>query len=1782
MSVRNDSGANQTAVDAPPSTLNARFAEWVSSSPEAVAVIAGGSSLTYGALDRRSNQLARHLLALGVGRGDRVGVIMTRSTDLMVALLGVLKTGACYVPVDPGYPEERIAFICEDAAMAAVVTESALAADVALEVPLVRIDGDAAALDLESSDPLDVTPSPDDLCYVIYTSGSTGRPKGVMIEHAGVVNLLDVMAVRPGLAAGEVMVGLTTPAFDLSVPDLFLPILSGATLVLASAQEARDPFALAHLFEEARADLVQATPATWRMLLESGWEGRPTMRVVCGGEGYGADLVEALAPKVAALWNFYGPTETTVWSVCTELSATTSDPVPMGRPIANTTCYVLDEHGDPVPLGSPGELYLGGMGLARGYLGRDELTAERFVPNPFSEEPASRLYRTGDLVRYRADGSLVFLGRTDHQVKLRGYRIELGEIESALRNHPSVAQAVVVVRQDPLAGPQLVAYVVTVDDQTVGSDVLRDHVGRRLPTYMVPSAVVTLDAFPLTPNGKLDRAALPAPPSEGAAEGREFQALTLMERTLVGLWSGILGTTSIEPDDDFFQLGGHSLAAVRLVARIADATGVVVSPQLVFETPRLSDLAASIDRVSLASGPDSGPTAADRDAHRVHPGDLGHADLLAAAARGQSNVVDERLDDCFAFPMSPGQQRMWFLEQLQPEVGLYNMPFFRRVSGELSVDTLSKALTDLVARHEVLRTTYSQPAGEPVQIVHPPSPLKVVVSPRAPDAAEALERCRLEFMRPFDLLRGPQLRAFLVPYAENEALLGLGLHHIAVDGWSFEILLRDLDYLYRSHRDGTTATLPELAVQYGDVAVWQNSPQARLAADEQLDYWRAELAGAPPTTTLPYDRPRQRPFTHQGARRFYSFAPETYDSLRTLCRDEGVTPFVALTASVAYFLAIVADKSEVVLGTPIAGRDHPAVADVAGLFINTLPLRIHLDGKSDYRSVLTHVRETLMNGLAHQEVPFERVVEALNPPREAGRHPIFQIMVDVQAADRAPKSLGDHILKGVVVEKGPSRFDLGLTFVEGTELRVTNRVQHRPFRRGDHRPGRPKPRNTHPQRVQPPARPTQPRRAPFGQRAHTGGCRLQRHRPALREGRAVHDLFVQQVARTPDAVACEFGEDRLTYRELDAATNGVAAQLEEAGVAVGEIVGVCLDRSLAMPIALLGVLKAGAAYLPLDPSYPEERLRFMVEDASVRVVVTAGPEATGVAGVIAGAARVLTIDGVQEGDDAGPSAVKVTGSDLCYVIYTSGSTGTPKGVLVEHEGVVNLVHVVAETFQIDQTSRVLQFASPSFDASVTELLIPLCVGATVCGTSKAVLSAGPDLLRFMADHRITTATLPPSFLAVFGDAELPDLKTLCSAGEACPPDVAGRWAPGRRFLNGYGPTEATVAASYHVIEGGFADPGEQVPIGRPIANAQIYIVDDDLEPNPIGVPGEICIGGVGIARGYLGRDELTAARFIPDPFSTDAHARLYRTGDRGRWRPDGILEFLGRFDDQVKLHGYRIELGEIEQRLRDHPNVRDAAVIVREDVPGLPRLVAYVVPTPDHERKVELWPSLAEYLAVSLPSHMIPSVAIELDLLPLSANGKVVTARLPAPREHLGGQETVNGSQAEAEPSGQGLELRSEIARVYGDVLGIDPPGFSLDFFDLGGTSLLATKLFTRIEAEFDVQLPLAVLFECATVDALAEQIEAVGAEGTDVLANGEPPDDEFSILVTLQKGQPGSPTLFLVHQNTGRIHVYRDLVRALPGELSIYGLQAEGLDRKTTPLDDIPSHGRPLRGTHT
>jgi len=1616
--------------------------EWAARSPERPAVAGSGESLTYGELNARANWLARRLRALGVGPEVTVAVCLERSAALVLAELAVLKAGAAHVALDPAYPAERLAYMVEDSGAPVLLTRRELLDRLPAAGNVICVDEEPAG---EDAGNLEIPVDGGNPAYVIYTSGSTGLPKGVQISHANLANLAAWAAELYTLTPEDRATVVVSPSFDASQWEIWPLLAAGASLRVPDEETRTSPARLAVWMAEAAITVGFLPTPLAEAVLEEPWPAASRLRVLgCGGDR----LRRAPRPGTPfRLVNLYGPAECAVVSTGGEVAESAlpldGDPA-IGFAIAGARIHLLGRHGERVPMGAPGEIFIGGLGVGRGYLGRPALTAERFVPDPFADEPGARLYRTGDLGRFRPDGSLDFLGRIDRQVKIRGVRIELGEVEAALAALPAVREAVAEVRSLGAGAPVLVAWVVPREGEIDGRE-LAAALRRTLPETMVPTFFVPLAALPLTANGKIDRKALPDPAGlagEAAAEGPR----TATEEALAGIWSALLGVERVGIHDGFFELGGHSLLAARMISRVQAALGVELPLAELFANPTLGELALAVERTRGT----------------------------AVAAPPIPRVVRDGRDG--DLPLSFAQERLWFLERLAAGTPAghspaYNVPAFLRLRGPLDVEALRAALTGIARRHETLRTTFPEVGGEPVQRIAPPAPFPLAVADLAgaPDpAAAARRRAGEEAARPFDLQNGPLARAVLLRLAADDHVLGLTLHHAVTDGWSTEVLLRELTALYR----GTE--LPEPPVQYADYAVWQRSWLAGGTLAARLDHWCRRLQGAPAALELPADRPRPAVQSFRGGLARLPLGRDLSAALAALGRGRGATPFMTLLAAFQALLGRYTGRDDLLVGAPAANRGRPEVEGLIGFFVNLLALRAGLGGDPSFAELLDRTRRAALEDFAHDDLPFEKVVDAVAPGRDLSRAPLVQVVFALQPA-LPPLELAPGLrVELEEVHNGTSKFDLTLFVEEGADG-----FEARAEYASDLFDAATAGRLLGHLRVLLEGVAASPRTPVSELPLLTASERrlLTAEWSATAPGAEpflVHERIAEWAARAPERPALVAAGETLTYGEMDRRANRLAHALIARGAGPERVVAVCLERSPAAVVACLAALKAGAAYVPLDPVHPPERLAGMVADAGATVVLTREE----VAARVAFPAPVLALGGDDfEGFEefaASAPGVRPDPEGLAYVIFTSGSTGRPKGSGVRHAGLANLCVYYAATTGMGPEDRLSQVAAPGFDVAVGELWPTLAAGASLHFAPDEAIGSPPLLLDWLTREAVTICFLPtPLMELVIDEPAAADLgvRWFYTGGDRLTrrPPAAAAW----KLWNIYGPSECTVVSTSWVVE----PAGEGLPaIGVPVPGARVYLLDRGGLPTPPGVPGELWVGGVPVGRGYLGRPELTADRFRPDPFGPPG-ARLYRTGDLARFRADGRLDYLGRIDNQVKIRGFRVELGEVEAALLALPQVREGVVVAREYAPGDKRLVAYVV---GRDGGAPVPSELRDQLRRTLPEGMVPSAFVALPALPLSANGKVDRKALPAP----------DWESAETADAGPRTPVEEMLAGIWAELLGRGEVGVDDDFFESGGHSLLAARLTGRLRAAFGVELPLAEVFAHPTVASLARAVE--------------------------------------------------------------------------------------------
>jgi amino acid adenylation domain-containing protein len=1655
---------NDTAVEYPSEACLAQlFEDQVQRTPNHIALRCGAEELTYLQLNQQANQLGHYLKSKGIGSKSLVGLCVERSSQMIVALLAILKTGAAYVPLDPHYPAARLSFMLADSGAELLLTRIGMRGTIgAVGGSVIFLDGDERPWEQQPVTNVCSNHSAENLAYVIYTSGSTGQPKGVMVTHRNLVNMLSAMQCRFPLTGDDVLLALTTLSFDIAALELYLPLLSGACLALYEGAGA-DSRAVLRAVKDHGATIIQATPTTWRLLLEDeAHENLNGVRVLCGGEALNEELAAQLCNATAGVWNMYGPTETTVWSLTWQVRAAAGR-VSLGHPIDNTEIYILDRLMNLTPVGVPGELFIGGDGVARGYLHKPELTAERFVPNPFARSAGTRLYRTGDVCRYRRNGEVEYLGRTDHQVKVRGHRIELGEIESALMEQESVREAVAVVRADETHDQRLVAYFTTKQGLPSTFSELYSHLKARLPDYMMPSVLVHLDALPLTPNGKIDRSMLPVPDEMRPVLTDVYEtARTPVEEVLVKLWAEILRLKQVGIRDNFFELGGHSLLATRLITRIRDIYSVDLPLLAVFESPTIAEVAVRIE--------------AERE-----------------SGRGMALPPVSRVPRDQPLALSYAQQRLWFLAQLEPGSPFYNFPTIRRLIGPLDVTALRRALDEIVRRHDSLRTSFIEVSGRPVQVVLPHRPLELSVvdlrhlpaNERELEARRLAKACAIES---FDLAQPPLLRASLLRLGDQEHVLLLTIHHIISDGWSIGVFFREAIILYNAFREGKASPLSELKVQYADFAAWQQEWLQGAILDKQLAYWRNQLAGAPFVLDLPADHPRPPVQTYRGSVSPFTVPLEVTEALRELSQREGTTLFMTLLAAYYVLLYRYTGVDDLIVGSPTAGRNRSETEGLIGFFVNTLVLRTRLKGEMSFRELMREVRDVCLGAYANQDVAYQRLIEELQPERTLSHQALVQVMFHLRNAPRGRQTFKDVTMSGFQFEDdGISKVDLmlelsidanglfgtmqytGDLFEEATILRMIGHFQ-----------------TLLTEIVADPSRKVSALRLLSSTEEKELLTSWSQTRTISTPADCVHQLFEKQVQRTPDAFALIHEELRVTYRELNERSEQLAQYLRTIGVAPDILVGLLVERSINMIVSLLAVLKAGGAYLPLDPEYPDERLAFMLADSGTSVLLTQRHLRGHVPAAYSG--KTICLESLEMASRGLPTNISptVAPENAAYVIYTSGSTGRPKGVVVEHRSLVCRVVDMIEQYGLQPGDRHLQFISFGHDAFAEELFPTLASGGVLVLVDNVREVTPGELLEKCRSSGVSKWIMTASYwhqlveeLNIKGRALPPTLKVLVTGGESPSLEKLKLFKQLARqpikLINEYGPTEATIVTASHSLS--LNGDQSSITIGRPVANVQVYVVDPHDQPVPAMIPGELLIGGDALARGYLHSPDLTAEKFIPDSFGGVPGARLYRSGDRVRYLADGRLEFLGRLDSQIKVRGYRIELGEIEAALEKHECVREC-VVVGEQEAGGDRIIAYLVTNGTRLLDDTDW---QRYLSERLPSYMIPSAFVVLDSLPRSANGKVERKALPVP---------VFGSAAGPYVPPR-TEIEALLADIWREVLKVESISVHDNFFALGGHSLLAIQVLSRINAIIRQHMQVRQLFETPTIAGLAEQVSA-------------------------------------------------------------------------------------------
>ncbi|AIK38221.1 D-alanine--poly(phosphoribitol) ligase, subunit 1 [Bacillus pseudomycoides] len=1719
---------NQTMKESSFVSVPALIEKQVSKSPDSIAVICDGIELTYKELNEQVNQLAHFLLERGVQSKEFVALAFPRSVEMVIGMLAVLKTGAAYLPIDPEYPEDRITYILSDAKPACILTHSSVLGDLPNGDHITRVvlDNQDTKEELRgyqknNLDSFDGA-APLNPAYTIYTSGSTGKPKGVVVPMQSLSNFLLAMQDQFSLHVNDRLLAVTTFAFDISALEIYLPLISGASVQIAQKEAVQDSSALTEIIQKENITIMQATPTLWHALVTDYPERLIGLKVLVGGEALPSNLASRLKELNCHVTNLYGPTETTIWSTFMDMNEEESGTPSIGRPIWNTEVYVLDAGLQPVPPGVVGELYIAGTGLANGYLGRPELTAERFVANPFGKL-GTRMYRTGDLVKWRKDGSLDYVSRADHQIKIHGFRIELSEVETVLSQHPHVEQVVVIVREDRPGDKRLVAYIVPDADGNLDLVEIRTYAEGSLPGYMIPSAIMMMSELPLTPNGKINRKVLPAPDFNLLVSERV--ARNPQEEILCDLFAEVLSIARIGIDDNFFEIGGHSLLASRLMGRIRETLGVELGIGKLFESPTVAELVKQLDSTQ--------------------------------SARPAIQKVERPRE----VPLSFAQRRLWFLNCLEGPSPTYNIPVVIRMSGELNREALQAAFYDIVDRHETLRTIFPNTLGTSHQQIletNEANPTLIVTQTTDSELPKVLaEAVRYSF----NLAEEPAIRMELFEINPDEHVLLVLLHHIVGDGWSLNPLSRDIATAYQVHCKGESVQWKSLPVQYADYALWQQellgneSAQGSLIS-QQIEFWKEELKGLPAQLELPTDYQRPVETSYCGETIDFHVNPELHERLLELARKNGVSLFMILQSGLAALLTRLGAGTDIPIGSPIAGRSDDALGDIVGLFVNTLVLRTDTSGDPSFSELLSRVRKVNLSAYEHQDVPFERLVEVLNPVRSRNSHPLFQIMLAFQNTPEATLDIPNLETHLEIKSVGSSKFDMTIEISERSTSEGQPNGLHGLlefstdlFKRETAQKLVSRFIHLLEDAVEDPEQPIGRLEILDEEERQTvlekwnGGFQIA---PEM----TLPELFEKQVRLTPDATAVVFEDTTLTYEELNKRSNKLARLLIEKGVGPEQMVALAIPRSVDMVVSLLAVLKAGAGYLPLDPDYPSDRISFMLSDARPVCMITNTQvtiESAETVTIVVDDFKIMeTLNKYGEENIENVERIQpLSPLHIAYVIYTSGSTGRPKGVMIPHQNVIRLLGATDHWFQFDSEDVWTMFHSYAFDFSVWEIWGPLLYGGRLVVVPHTVSRSPREFLNLLVQEKVTVLNQTPSAFYQLMQADRENvelgqklsLRYVVFGGEALELSRLEDWYSRHpenspKLINMYGITETTVHVSYIELDQNIVSLRANSLIGCSIPDLKVYVLDNYLQPVPPGVVGEMYVAGAGLARGYLGRAGLTAERFIADPYGKPG-TRMYRTGDLARWCQDGTLDYIGRADHQIKIRGFRIELGEIEAVIMQHSHVEQVAVIVREDQPGDKRLVSYIVSS-EHVNIDTA--EMRQYVGLSLPDYMVPYAFVMISELPLTPNGKLDRKALPAPEFMVS---TIS--------RGPRTPKEEILCDLFTEVLNLPRIGIDDGFFDLGGHSLLAVQLMSRIREALGVELSIGSLFAVPTVAGLAEILEM----GTSQSA--------LDVILPLRTSGEELP-MFCVHPAGGLSWCYAGLMKSLGSNHPIYGVQARGI----------------------
>jgi surfactin family lipopeptide synthetase A len=1729
--------------------IHDRIAEQIRKHPEAIAFVSDNEKFTYEELDARSTNISSLIKESIVEQNSFIGVSMNRSSRVIETILGILKAGCAYLPLDPAYPKERLMDVLDDTRAPVVCVDSNFASlYTSSPARIICIDHEKTIANIMRPD--SGTDARNPIAYVIYTSGSTGKPKGVCCLHEGVTNLLSDFQNRQPLGPGDICSWWTSLNFDVSVYEIFSPLVDGASvIVVPDSVRSSGPDLMDWLYKKGvtSAYIPPFMVADLQQWVRKNPGKSRLRRLLVGVEPIPEKTLLSIHDMVPGLLiiNGYGPTETTICATLYSISHDNiiHDNTPIGQPVQNTYVRVLDESGQGVEAGIPGELYIGGKGLAGGYLNRPELTAERFVKDPFCEEPNARMYKTGDNVLILDDGNLEFLGRMDEQVKLRGFRIELGEIETQLRKVSGVREAAVILREDGSGNSILVAYLVVYDGYSLSLDFIMGHLKKYLPDYMIPSAFVKLDRVPYTPNGKTDRKALPKPGPENLIRDEQsgfLGPLTPVESKLTDFFQDVLKIDSVGVRDNFFTLGGHSLLAVQLVSRIRDAYSVDIALADVFQAPTVEDLAKLVQNAAPETS-------------------LSQIGGVLSGLNGEEN------------DLSFSQMRVWYLDQLEPGTPAYNICLAYELMGPLDVSSLGKSLEEIVMRHQSLRTIFEKRGPEPTQVVSEQESFSLRFEdlahiPRSGRETEAKMLYLQESQRGFDLTKGPLFRCLLLRIDTDHHVILFTMSHIISDGWSVGIIVRELMSLYSGFVSGKPLNLKPLTIQYKDYVKSQREWMLSDAIRCQLNYWEQRFLTIPEPLNLPTDKPRPPIQSYRGACQTLILEEQLCNSIRALAAQHGATLFMVLLAGFKALLYRYTQQGDICVGTFVANRSRKELECIVGFFINSVAIRTHIDEKTSFETLLRKVRENTLGAYTNQDVPFEKVLEVLNPERSLARTPLFQVMMVLQNMPLPPLELPGIDCRPIELETFRSNFDMTCwVYEDGNRIKMVLEYSTDLFERPtidrllEH---------FHNLLSEVCADPG----LSISELEFLGQKELEvilndfsgKNKRSVPPTNAVSVMFEEQVSETPERIALiEWDSEsnrqrKTTYLELNSQANIIARFLRERGVGPETNVAIMLDRSRFLIFGIMGIMKAGASYLPIDPNHPLKRVLFLLDDASSALVLTDSANLPKLKTILdesrlPNPPELVCLD-TDPVDIPAQSHFNLHAPNLnqaAYAIYTSGSSGDPKGVIVEHGALASFTQSAMDLYEIGPDDRVLQFASPGFDASLEEIFPSLASGATLVLRSESMIQSIPSFTAACNDLEITVLDLPTAFWSQLvlslqrGATSLPaSLRVVIIGGEQASYETVMTWMKlvggDIRLFNTYGPTEATVVTTAIELsrQASLLAVRKQIPIGKPLPHVSTYVLDHNLKPTPIGVPGELFIGGEALARGYINLPEQTKQCFIPNPFGVSVYDRLYRTGDRVRYIEDGELEFLGRVDRQVKIRGFRVELDEIEAALDSFDEIQLAAVVPWENTANFLQLTAFIVPDPLKKIQVE---ELRRKLTLSLPDFMVPSSFVILDKFPITPAGKIDSQALIKLASSF--EETTDSKVPPRNP------VEKILTEIWSEVFGRDTVGVRDKFFDLGGHSLLSLQIIDRVNRA-GLYLTPAQFMQNPTIEKQAQIITTAlpsSSAGT------------WSSLVELQP-YGTRPPLYFIHSTPGDVLGYANVINDLGSEQPCFGFQSLGL----------------------